>query len=138
MRRRYPVLLPAAPPVPTRPVDASIDVPAGGRPITATIGWNFALNAHVVVAVRNVGAAPVHIVDAYPNGASHRLAPGRGAELSIAPGFSDLPLRLQSEHGTRVEIAVPRVLAKKKIVVRDQQQLIDHVVETPVWMPANA
>jgi hypothetical protein len=36
-----------------------------------------------------------------------------------------------------VAVAVPYVLARRKTVVRDDaSQLIEHVIETPVWVPA--
>lgn len=136
-----PRALPPPMPPPARAGDGTITIPAGDQTITSTtVTWRgFAVNRGVRVLIRNTGGHACELLDVYPDGGGHRLRPGRTAELSLVDGCEDLPLRMRSAGGTTVVIKVPRVLAKKKTVVRDDAtQLIEHVVETPVWVPAEA
>jgi hypothetical protein len=131
-------------PKPTAPMppgagDRTITIPAtvGDQTVESTVSWRFATNNGVKVRITNTGNNACEILDAYPDGGGHRLRPGRTAELSVVDGCENLPLRMRSAGGTTLVIAVPHILAKKKTVVRaDATQLIEHVVETPVWVPA--
>jgi hypothetical protein len=121
---------------PGRAVDGRIMLPAG-QTITGTVAWRgFALNRSVKVLLTNTGGHACELLGVYPDGGDHLLRPGRTAELTVVDDCEDLSLRMRSTAGTVVTVAVPCVLARKKTVVRDATQLIEAVVETPVWMPA--
>jgi hypothetical protein len=124
------------PPPPASAGDRTITIPAGGQTIKCTVAWRgFAVNRGIKVRLTNTGGHACELLGVYPDGEDHLLRPGRTAELTVVDDCEDLPLAMRSAGGTVVAVAVPYVLARKKVVVRDATQLIESVVETPVWMP---
>ena len=128
----------ALPPPPASARDRAITIPAGDQTIKATVAWaGFAVNRGIKVHVKNIGGHACELLGVYPDGADHLLRPGRTAQLTVADGCQDLLVPMRSASGTAVVIEVPSVLARKKTVVRDDaSQLIEHVIEVPVWVPA--
>jgi hypothetical protein len=118
-------------------VGRKITLPAG-QTISSTVTWRgFAVNRGVKVRLTNIGAHACELFGVYPDGGDHLLRPGRTAARTVADDYADLPLRMRSTAGTVVAVTVPFVPATMKTVKRaDATQLIEAVVETPVWMPA--
>jgi hypothetical protein len=114
-----------------------ITLPAG-QTIGSTVTWQgFAVNRGVKVKLTNTGGHACELLGVYPDGEDHLLRPGRTAELTVVDDCEDLPLAMRSAGGTVVAVAVPYVLARKKTVVRDDaSQMIERVIEVPVWVPA--